>query len=132
MYGSPVCPQIRPCRGLLNRAGVTFEYVDIFKDGDGRAIVRSLNNGYESVPTILFPDGTILTEPSSSQLKGKLAALGFEVRKPTIWELIGERPFFVILAALILLFGLSESNPIFLIIGLLILVYIIVGGWLQS
>jgi len=132
MYGSPTCPQVRPCRGILKRAGAAFEYVDIFKDDNGRAAVRRINNGYESVPTLVFPDGSALTEPSGGQLKAKLAGMGLTPRKPKPWESIAERPFLVILAALALLFGFSEGNAVFLGISLLLFAFIIIGGWLSS
>lgn len=132
MYGSPTCPQVRPCRGILKRAGAAFEYVDIFKDADGRATVRRINNGYESVPTLVFPDGSTLTEPSGGQLKKKLTALGLSTRKPKPWESIAERPFLVILAAFALLFGFSDGNAVFLVISLLLFAFILIGGWLSS
>ena len=132
MYGSPTCPQVRPCRGALNRAGAAFEYIDIYKDANGRETVRSINNGYESVPTLVFPDGSTLTEPSGTELKAKLAELGHTSRKPKPWESLAERPFLVVLAVLALLFGAYDQNPVFLIIALLIFGTIFVGGWLHG
>ena len=132
MYGSPTCPQVRPCRGILKRAGAAFEYVDIFKDENGRAAVRRINNGYESVPTFVFPDGSTLTEPSGSRLKAKLTGMGLIPRKPKPWETIAERPFLVILAVGALLFGFSEGNAVFLGISLLLFAFIFIEGWLGS
>ena len=40
-----------------------------------RSYVERVNNGYQSVPTILFPDGSVLVEPSSATLAEKLTAL---------------------------------------------------------
>lgn len=132
MYGSPTCPQVRPCRGILKRAGAAFEYVDIFKDEYGRAAVRRINNGYESVPTLVFPDGSTLTEPSGGQLKAKLTGMGLTPRKPKPWESIAERPLLVILATVALFFGLSDGNAVFLGISLLLFAVIFIGGWLSS
>jgi hypothetical protein len=39
----------------------------------------SINNGYASVPTVVFSDGTHLTEPSYKQLREKL-----DLEKPTL------------------------------------------------
>ena len=125
-------PQVRPCRSLLKRAGAAFEYVDIIKDEDGRATVRTINHGYESVPTLIFPDGSTLTEPSIGQLKEKLESQGWSLRKPKPWESITERPFLGVSATLALLFGFSDGNSIFLIISLLLFAYIIIGGWWHS
>jgi hypothetical protein len=48
--------------------------VDITRDPEAVALVEKLNNGYRSVPTILFPDGSVLSEPSTTQLVAKLNA----------------------------------------------------------
>ncbi|MCP4360248.1 MAG: hypothetical protein GY796_19755 [Chloroflexi bacterium] len=132
MYGSPVCPMVGPVRGILQRAGAEFVYVDIYKDDDGRQTVRNINNGNESVPTLVFPDESTLTEPSGSQLKGKLEAMGYTVRKPKPWEAVRERPLLMILAMLALLFALWDGNGIFLVISVVLLGVIFVGSWLLS
>jgi hypothetical protein len=66
-------------RGILNKTKISFDYVNIHKDAEAAEIVRGINRGYESVPTLVFPDGSSLTEPSTFQLKEKLDALGLEV-----------------------------------------------------
>lgn len=77
LYGHSTCPAVGPIRGLLAQAGVPFEYVDIHRDSAAAQTVRELNQGYESVPTLLFPDGSALTEPSFGELKARLEALGY-------------------------------------------------------
>ena len=51
---------------------LTYEEIDITNDEDATELVIRLNNGNRSVPTIVFPDGTILTEPSTVTLVQKL------------------------------------------------------------
>ncbi|MEJ2012665.1 MAG: glutaredoxin domain-containing protein [Anaerolineales bacterium] len=63
-------------RFALDRAGVKYEYVNIRQDEAARARVRAINAGCESVPTLVFPDGTSLTEPSKEELEQRLASLG--------------------------------------------------------
>jgi mycoredoxin len=46
--------------------------VNIAKDPAAMAIVEEINQGLQSVPTIIFPDGEILVEPSSAELEAKL------------------------------------------------------------
>jgi glutaredoxin len=46
--------------------------VDIDADPAGRKYVESVNRGFRSVPTIVFPDGSILVEPSNMELSRKL------------------------------------------------------------
>lgn len=78
-YGHTTCPQVPPVRKLLEQAQVPFKYVNIHQDPTAAAHVRTINNGNESVPTLVFPDGSTLTEPSFGQLKEKLNALGYQV-----------------------------------------------------
>ena len=84
VYGTPVCPMVTPVRSALKRASAEYDYIDIWQDDEARARVRSINNGNESVPTIIFPDGSTLTEPSDKQLFQKLETLGFTPAPPTI------------------------------------------------
>jgi len=79
VYGHPVCQGIGPLKGMLAQANVVYDYIDIHRDADAAAQVRMINNGYESVPTLVFPDGTTLTEPSVGQLKAKLEAMGYRI-----------------------------------------------------
>jgi mycoredoxin len=95
VYGHPTCPNVGPIKWLLRLTKVPFDYIDIHQDQTAAATVRSLNHGNESVPTLVFPDGSILTEPSLGELKPKLESLGFKVG-PIAW-LIGNF-WFVVLA----------------------------------
>lgn len=87
LYGTPICPGLPPVRGLLARAKVPYTYIDISRDRAAAAQVRAINDGNESVPTLVFPDGSSLTEPTAGQLKRKLEGLGYRVG-PVAW-LIG-------------------------------------------
>ncbi|MEM9951343.1 MAG: glutaredoxin domain-containing protein [Chloroflexota bacterium] len=79
MYGTPTCPMVPPMKGLLNRAKVDYTYINIMNDYNARERVQAINNGYESVPTFVFPDGSTLTEPSASDMRRKLQSLGYSV-----------------------------------------------------
>ena len=87
VYGHPACPAIGPVKGLLAKSKVKFEYINIRQDSAAATHVRAINNGNESVPTLVFPDGSTLTEPSVRELKAKLESLGYKVG-PVAW-LIG-------------------------------------------
>ncbi len=86
LYGTPTCPGIPPVRGLLAQAKVPYTYTDITRDPAAAARVRAINSGNESVPTLVFPDGSSLTEPTVGQLKSKLESLGYRVG-PLAWLL---------------------------------------------
>ena len=79
VYGHPACAMVPPIMNLLKRAKVDFVYVNIHQKPKAAAIVRKINHGYESVPTLVFPDGSTLTEPSTFTLKTKLESLGYRV-----------------------------------------------------
>jgi glutaredoxin len=51
---------------------IDYEWIDIERDETAAKFVESIANGYRSVPTIVFPDGTILVEPSTFTLREKL------------------------------------------------------------
>jgi mycoredoxin len=71
-YGTNWCPASRRAKKILEEKGVEFEWINIDENPDGREFVLEVNNGYRSVPTIVFPDGDILVEPSSNELAKKL------------------------------------------------------------
>ncbi len=75
VYGTTWCGDCRRALRLLDQHQTDYHYVDIEIDDQARAYVERLNRGYQSVPTILFPDGSVLVEPSSATLAQKLALL---------------------------------------------------------
>jgi mycoredoxin len=76
IYGTPWCGDCRRALRVLEQHQANYHYVDIESDDLARSYVERLNNGYQSVPTILFPDGSVLVEPSSATLVDKLTTLG--------------------------------------------------------
>jgi mycoredoxin len=71
-YGTSWCPSSRRAKKLLTQKGIDFEWINIDKDTAGREFVIEVNKGNRSVPTIAFPDGDVLVEPSSTELLNKL------------------------------------------------------------
>lgn len=72
LYATTWCYQSRNTKSFLDQHKVEYEYVDIDQDEQGEAFVLKTNHGNRSVPTLLFPDGTTLTEPSQKELGEKL------------------------------------------------------------
>lgn len=74
VYGTSWCFDCRRTTQWLQEQGVKYEWVDIDDDPEGSAFVQQVNNGNRSVPTLLFPDGSTLTEPSRRELIAELDA----------------------------------------------------------
>lgn len=72
VYGTPWCPDCRRSKQFLGEHRVPYDYVDIDQDPAAQAEVMRINHGNRSVPTIVFPDGSALTEPSNEVLAQKL------------------------------------------------------------
>jgi glutaredoxin-like protein len=75
MYSTPWCGYCRRLKGILNRDGITFDEVDIEADPASADLVMSLNDGNATVPTLVFADGSSLTNPHPNEVKAKIAEL---------------------------------------------------------
>ena len=75
MYTTPWCGYCHRLKSQLDREGISFEIVDIEQDPAAAEIVESANGGNQTVPTLVFSDGTAQTNPSLVQVKEKLATL---------------------------------------------------------
>jgi len=72
LYGTEWCGGTRRARALLDQNHVPYLWVDIEKDEEGARKVEQVARGYRSVPTLVWPDGTALVEPSLEELTKKL------------------------------------------------------------
>lgn len=72
IYGTTWCGDTKRALRIFMERNIPYEWVDIQKDKAAEKIVQEINNGYKSVPTIIFPDGSILVEPSNKKLEEKL------------------------------------------------------------
>lgn len=59
---------------VLDAREIAYEYIDIDTVPGAAELVQEINGGYRTVPTILFPDGRVLVEPSRRELEAALAA----------------------------------------------------------
>lgn len=75
MYTTPWCGFCKRLKSQLAREGITLTEVDIEQDPAAAEYVMQVNGGNQTVPTVLFGDGTALTNPSAKQVKEKIAAL---------------------------------------------------------
>ena len=72
MYTTTWCGDCRRAKRVFADFGVPYVEVNIGDDDEAAELVQTLNNGLRSVPTILFPDGSVLVEPSNATLMTKL------------------------------------------------------------
>lgn len=75
MYTTPWCGYCHRLKSQLDREGIPYDVVDIEQQPEAAAIVESANNGNQTVPTLVYADGTAQTNPSLIQVKTKLAEL---------------------------------------------------------
>lgn len=72
MYTTAWCPDCWRAKQVLKLMQAPYEEVDITADEEAAELVMQLNNGYRSVPTLVFPDGSVLREPGAVELTRKL------------------------------------------------------------
>ena len=75
MYSTPWCGYCHRLKGQLDREGIEFQMVDIEQHPEAADTVAQVNGGNQTVPTLLFADGSTQTNPSVAQIKQKLASL---------------------------------------------------------
>lgn len=76
MYTTQWCGDCHRAKQVMNSLRIAFTEIDISHDPDAADRVIQLNRGNRSVPTIVFPDGSVLTEPATTTLVEKLQAYG--------------------------------------------------------
>lgn len=74
LYSTPWCGYCHRLKSQLKREGIEFDEVDIEQDPASATIVEKANEGNQTVPTLVFADGSALTNPSVAQVKAKLDA----------------------------------------------------------
>ncbi|MYV99759.1 mycoredoxin [Streptomyces sp. SID3343] len=74
MYSTTWCGYCRRLKSQMEREGIAYTEVNIEHDPASADFVMSVNGGNQTVPTLLFADGTALTNPSLAQVKEKVAA----------------------------------------------------------
>ena len=74
MYSTTWCGDCRMAKHVLDARQIEYQVIDIDDDPQAAELVQRLNGGFRSVPTILFPDGRVLVEPTRLELEAALAA----------------------------------------------------------
>jgi mycoredoxin len=75
MYTTTWCAFCRRLKSQLARDGIEMAEIDIEKEPGAADYVMSVNGGFQTVPTVVFPDGSALTNPSAAAVKQRLLEL---------------------------------------------------------
>ncbi len=75
MYTTSWCGYCVRLKKMMQREGIEFAEVNIETDESAADLVMQANGGNRTVPTLVFADGSALTNPSIDQVKSQLAAL---------------------------------------------------------
>jgi mycoredoxin len=75
MFSTEWCGYCKRLKNQLGEIGITFREINVEEEPDSAKFVEQVNGGNRVVPTLLFSDGTALTNPSAIAVKEKLASL---------------------------------------------------------
>jgi mycoredoxin len=75
MYTTTWCAFCKRLKGQLAKAGIEIAEVNIEEDPAAADYVMSVNGGFQTVPTVVFSDGSALTNPSAAAVSQRLAEL---------------------------------------------------------
>jgi thioredoxin reductase (NADPH) len=71
IYSTKWCPDCKRAKQFFGEHRISYINVDIEENIAGMAFVEKVNQGKRVIPTIVFPDGSLLVEPSNAELAGK-------------------------------------------------------------
>lgn len=75
MYTTPWCGYCHRLRSQLDREGIAYDVVDIEQVPEAARLVEEANGGNQTVPTLVYSDGSAQTNPSVAQVKAKITEL---------------------------------------------------------
>ena len=68
VYGAKTCPDTQRARRFLDEHNIPYAWIDVDEDPEALALIKSVNNGQRTTPTIFFEDGSIQFESTNEQL----------------------------------------------------------------
>jgi mycoredoxin len=75
MYTTTWCGFCKRLKAQLARDGIAMVEIDIERDPAAAEFVESVNGGNQTVPVVVFPDGTAVTNPTAKAVKARLDAI---------------------------------------------------------
>jgi len=73
MYTTEYCSDCSRAKAFFEANDIPYLRVGLEGNAEATDFVMQINDGYQSVPTIVFPDGSILVEPGWEELKAKFS-----------------------------------------------------------
>lgn len=74
VYATEYCSDCNRVKAFFEANHILYTKVGLEGNEEATRFVMAINNGYRSVPTIIFPDGSILVEPGWDELKEKFSS----------------------------------------------------------
>ena len=74
MFSTSWCGYCRRLKSQLDAQGIGYQEINIEEVEGTAELVASLNGGNQTVPTVIFPDGSTATNPSAAEVKARVAA----------------------------------------------------------
>jgi mycoredoxin len=78
MYTTTWCAFCKRLKNQLARDGIAMTEIDIERDPAAAEFVENVNGGNQTVPVVVFPDGTAVTNPTAKQVKARLATMSVQ------------------------------------------------------
>lgn len=75
MYSTQWCGYCHRLKSQLDREGISYHVIDIEQVPGAASVVEHVNHGNQTVPTLVYADGSAHTNPSVADVKAKLASL---------------------------------------------------------
>lgn len=72
MFSTSWCGFCRRLKSQLDREGIGYTEINIEQTPGTAELVETINGGNQTVPTLLFPDGSSATNPSPAQVRDQL------------------------------------------------------------
>lgn len=69
MYTTEYCSDCHRAKAFFEANHIEYLRVGLEDNEEATRFIMNINNGYRSVPTIVFPDGSVLVEPGWSELR---------------------------------------------------------------
>ena len=73
VYGTTWCADCERAKAFMDDHNIMYEWTNVEEEVEFVDVVLKINNGQKRVPTILFPDGSVMVEPSNSELAEKVS-----------------------------------------------------------